>query len=526
VSPSFIARPRSWRRWLAVSGLVLGAFGIAGALLSAAGCGRLTGRLTGARHVNLPPHTVLFVNGTIDTVNHIVHLYWFGTDPDGAVSGFEWQLRNPVAPADTGWRFTTLTDSVFTVQTPAGYTNPVFSVRAIDDAGARDPNPPRQDFEFSNQAPTVRLVQKPLPTDTTFASVSVTWTPTDPDGDVSKLTYLVWLNGNEASPEITTSTAFTMPSARFLVNGALTTGARKLFVRAIDDGGRAGPPDSVTWNVQRPVLGTRARLLIVDDVPRTNAANLRFDTLYSNSVARVLLTADQYRILRLDTTQPFKTAADVEQTFKLFETVVWYRGNEYNPGRALPSLLRTAQPGIAAYLDAGGKFYLDGLYLVAGTNANGLLDEDFVRAHLNSRGMVGAFTFTGTFSDTSIGFGNTGTSVFLPHVDVDGHGTIARDSIYVRQTFAVREGEAGGLRQFAFNDRSQVVLWGAPGTLTPDLGDSTAVGISVPQPNGGRAIVVCMPPGGAVPAVGPGNFAGSAARFITNIYRSLGLDQP
>jgi hypothetical protein len=182
------------------------------------------------------------------------------------------------------------------------------------------------------------------------------------------------------------------------------------------------------------------------------------------------------------------------------------------------------EPGIGNYLNAGGRFYLDGLYLFSGINANGALSEDFARTHLNSRGMVGAFTITPTFSDTSIGFGNTGTSVFLPAVDV--HGTLARDSMYVRQTFVVRTGEAGGLRQFDFLDRSQVVLWGAPGTLTPDLGDSTAVGISVPQPGGGRAVVVCMPPGGAVPPAGAGNVAGSAARFVTNILRHLGLDAP
>jgi hypothetical protein len=138
--------------------------------------------------------------------------------------------------------------------------------------------------------------------------------------------------------------------------------------------------------------------------------------------------------------------------------------------------------------------------------------------------MVGAFTVTPTFSDTSIGFGNTGTSVFLPAVDV--HGTLGRDSMYVRQVQVVRAGEAGGLRQFDFLDRSQVVLWGAPGTLTPAVGDSTAVGISVPQPGGGRAVVVCMPPGATVPAVGAGTQAGSAARFVTNILRHLGLDQP
>jgi hypothetical protein len=460
------------------------------------------------------------VNGAIDIVNLVVHLYWFGSDVDGVISGFEWQMQNPVSPADTAWNFTTRTDSLFVVQAPSGYTNPVFAVRAIDNSGARDPNPPRQQFEFSNQAPTVKLVQKPLPTDTTFASVTVTWSATDVDGDVGKLTYLVWLNGDEANPVVTTATTFTMPSSKFLVNGDVTTGPRKLYVRAIDDGGRAGPADSATWVVRRPVTGSRARLLIVDEVPRSSANNLRFDTLYSNSVARVGLTAGEYSILRLDLTQPFKSAADVEQTFKLFETVVWYRGIE----TSFSTVLQTAETGIGAYLDAGGKFYLDGLYVIGGINATGPISENFVRAHLNSDGMVSTLVTTETFTGISIGFGNAGASVFLPHVDV-GAGVIARDSLYTR-LFSVRSGEAPGLRQFAFHDRSQVVLWGGLGTLTPDLGDTTAVGMSVPQPGGGRAIVVCMPPGGAQPPVGAGNVAGSAARFVTNIYRSLGLDRP
>ena len=500
--------------------LLLGILAGVAALGVTAGCG-LTKKLTGSPHANQAPHTVLFVNGAIDTVNHVVHLYWFGSDVDGTISGFEWQMKNPVAPADTAWHFTPRTDSLFVVQAPQGYTNPVFSVRAIDNVGTRDPNPPRQLFEFSNQAPTVRLVQRPNPTDTTFASVTVTWSATDLDGDAGRLTFLVWLNGDEANPVITTSTTFTMPSSKFEVNGSVTTGPRKLFVRAIDDGGRAGPADSASWVVRHAVAGTRARLLIVDDCPRSNASNLRFDTLYSNSVARVGIPADQYSILRLDTTQPFKSAADIRQTFDLFETVVWYRGNE----TTFSTLLQMAEPGIAGYLDGGGKFYLDGLYLISGRNANGPLSDNFVRTHLNSNGMVQAFTTTTTFADSSIGFGNTGgSSVFLPHVDVNG--TIGRDSMYVKQLFVVRSGEAGGLRQFQFNDRSQVVLWGAPGTLTPDLGDSTAVGISVPQPNNGLAIVVCVPPGAAQPAVGAGNVAGSAARFITNIYRHLGLDGP
>lgn len=499
------------RRLLATFALLIAS----AALLAAVGCGNLTKKLTGSLNANQAPHTVLFVNGAVDTVNHVVHLYWFGTDTDGSVTGYEWRLDNPAAPADTGWRFTTATDSIFTVATPNGYTAPVFSVRAIDDAGLRDPQPPVQDFEFSNQPPTVRLTTKPLPSDTTFASVSVVWSSNDPDGDAAKLRYLVWLDGNEASPEITTSNSLTMPTARFGTPGAALATPRKLFVRAIDDGGMAGPVDSCVWFVRKPVTGTNARLLLIDEVPRTNAANLRFDTLYSNTCARLGLPATDYAVLRLDTTQPFKTAADVAQTFKLFQAVAWYRGNEIT----FSTLLQTAQPGISDYLRTGGRFYLDGLYLVGGKNASGPLTEVFVREHMNSDGMVGAFTNTPTFADTSIGFGNTGTSVFLPHVVINN--VTGRDSLYVRQVFTVRAGEAGGLRQFKYRDRNEVVLWGAPGTLTPSVGDSTAVGVSVVQPSGGRATVICMPPGGAAPAGGAGTAAGSAAKFVTNALRQL-----
>ena len=129
------------------------------------GCG-----VKGTLRPDLPPETTLFVNGAVDTVNHVVKLYWFGSDADGTVSGYEIRFMNPAAPADTNWMFTTRTDSVFTVPSPSGFAAPVFEVRSIDNTGQRDPSPARQDFKFSNQPPTVMLSQKPGVNDTTFAS--------------------------------------------------------------------------------------------------------------------------------------------------------------------------------------------------------------------------------------------------------------------------------------------------------------------------------------------------------------------
>jgi hypothetical protein len=156
---------------LRVLGLVVA---VAAAFAAAAGCG-LTHKLTGTTHDNKPPETVLFVNGDLDTVNHVVHLYWFGTDSDGKVQGFEWRLMNPEAPADTVWQFTTLTDSIFTVLTAAGlHRHAILGARRGRQGRAR-PHPagaavrvqqPAPDRSVPAQAPAhrhdVRLDQRDL----------------------------------------------------------------------------------------------------------------------------------------------------------------------------------------------------------------------------------------------------------------------------------------------------------------------------------------------------------------------------
>src|SRR5207237_9077744 len=86
----------------------LAAFALAG-WAALAGCGK---GHKGPLAPDAPPETRLFVRGPVDTVNHVVHLYWFGSDPDGDVVGFEVRLLNPEAPADSAWRFTTRSDSL------------------------------------------------------------------------------------------------------------------------------------------------------------------------------------------------------------------------------------------------------------------------------------------------------------------------------------------------------------------------------------------------------------------------------
>lgn len=476
----------------------------AGALLLA---GLSCGKLTGTLRPHSAPETTIFVSGPVDTVNHIVHLHWYGSDPNGFVVGYEVRLLNPAAPAETSWVGTTRTDSLLTVFTPQGFTQPVFEVRAIDNDGVRDPSPARQLFSFSNQPPVVHITGKPGPRDSTFASVTVDWIVADVDGDASFVRFLVWLDGQADTPEQTALTTFTMPSERFKVNGQFTSGARTLYVRGIDDGGMAGPVDSMTWQVKKPVAGARARLLVVDDVPRTHATNGLIDTLYSNTAARNL-PADAYSVLRLDFNQPFRSAKDIEQTFKQFESVVWYRGNVLS----VSPTLRDYQDGIGPYLEAGGRFYLDGLYLFSGANAPGALREDFATRYLNCDGFRKCFQTVQNFSDSTYGWGNVNNSVF--------RSTMFADSTRQPQHGAM-SGEAGGFRVFKVRSPAIVALNAPPGTLTPASAESLAIGVSVSQPSGGRAVVIGAPLGTSLPAN-----ASTAARLLAKIFAQLGLTGP
>lgn len=440
---------------------------------------------------NLPPETTVFVQGDVDTVNHIVHLYWFGSDPDGSVVDYEVRFLNPSDPGDTAWVSTTTvsssgapqvrTDSLFTVYTPDGFTEPVFEVRAVDNAGERDPTPARQTFKFSNRAPTVRLINVPALNDTTFASVTLTWAPQDPDGNVSEMTYRVWLDGNQANPVIAKGiTTFTVPTDQFFQGGQLLSGYRTAYVQAIDDGGRASTVDSTKWYVRAPVTGTRARLLIVDDVPTSNSVNTQVDTLFSNPAGRLGLPSNEYTILRLQNSQPFRSSKDVEQTLKLFEAVIWYRGNEtQSSGSPQPNywqLLRDYEDGIGAYLDSGGKICIEGLELITELNARGALSGDFAMKYLDTDGFFR--NFNASVGDSTGGWGNTNGNLFVSSFN---------DTL---NTLGV---STAGIRAFRVRSTSDIFVTAPVGQLGGANPIPMPIAVSVPQATGGHAIVITFP---------------------------------
>jgi hypothetical protein len=486
-----------------------------GAVVVLAGCAK--NRIVSVG--NLPPETTLFVQGTLDTVNHVVRIYWFGSDPDGEVSGFELRFLNPSAPADTGWVFTTRTDSTFTVFTPAGFAAPRFEVRAVDDAGQRDPSPALADFQFTNQPPTARFTQRLLPNDTTYASVTLAWTADDPDGDAAAMRFLVGLDTVPSALQLVAGNGVTLDTAAFKIGGVYpTTRPRMAFLRAIDDGGRASGWDSLRWVVRAPSApGTHPRLLLIDDVPSSNPANLTIDTLWSNTAARNL-PAGSFSILRLDTTQPFRSNQDVIQTFRLFDAVIWYRGTQ----TGFSTLLEAYQDGFAAYLDGGGKMLIESLNLIEGENAGGPLRNDWVTRYLGSRGLIRAYRGD-AFGDSGVSW-----SITPGFTDTVGGVPVARPVI-LRSTSlstpdSLRNGaNNNGLRGFDVIDTSQVILWARDSTLSPRVARSIPVAVSVPvagSPAGaGRMVAITLPVRGA-------NLFFTAPRFLAKVFQQLGLTGP
>lgn len=471
----------------------LGAIGLA--LAALAGCSPQRAFLP-----KLPPETTVFVQGAVDAVNYKVHLYWFGSDPDGYVVAYELRFIHPDLPADTQWVRTAQTDSMFDVYTPTGTSQPVFEVRAIDDDGMSDPTPARQAFKFRNLPPTLTITSGPGLRDSTFLSVTASWNAIDPDGDIRKAKYRVWLDGNEANPNVTTATTYTVPTEQFR-RGPAAARYRKLFVQVVDEAGFAAPPVSLQWYVWPPVPDTlaRARLLIIDDEPGNTGNQARQDSLFVNTAKRNL-PVGTWRVLRLEFTQPFRSAGDIEQTFKLFDAVIWYRGRV----GSLQPVLTNNRDGLARYLESGGRFFIETQQLLTGRGGAGILPEDWVSRYFGSD-----FLYKSADSIVSLQIVNVNSH----NQPVVLHSTVFSDSL--RQTF----GNYSGLRGFAVRDAQFAAVLARPGNLYPANTFDVPVAVTVPQPGGGRLVAITFP-------IQSLDGFGSVPRFLAKVYAQLGLTGP
>jgi hypothetical protein len=469
-----------------------------GVVVVAAGCGSPKTTLG----PDLPPETTVYIQGTVDRVNHRVHLYWFGSDPDGYVVAYLMRFVPANGNADPKWD--TLycglpgrcTDSVFTVQTgDSALIHTAFEIRSMDDKGVLDPTPATQPLTLTNLAPRVRITNPLRLADTSFASVTISWEVDDIDGGGPGLHYRIWLDGNRAGYDSTAANLFTVPSARFLQGGAYRTGFRTLYLQAVDDGGLSGPLDSTRWFVRAPAKRDpiyHRSLLVIDNSRSASQNNQSVDTTYVQTLRRNNLPDTCFVVQRLEFSNPFRSAEDLRQTLALFDAVAWYRGYDFHSPSDFTSstTLKNYQDVVGDYILNGGRILLEGLYLIEGRDSFGALHEDFVSRYLNCPVML--HQFNALFADSTVGISTAQSGLRL------------RSSLYGDVTVQMTAvpaplGVSPGLRAFVANDTSQVAFWAIQGQLTgldpAASGDPLGVpmAISIDRPPAGRLILLSMP---------------------------------
>jgi hypothetical protein len=480
------------------SGLALALIASLALLVVAGGCGSRKSTLG----PDLPPETSVYIQGTVDPVSHRVHLYWFGSDPDGYVVAYQMRFvpdrGNPNPKWDTLYCALPgrCTDSTFTLITgDSALIHTQFEIRAMDDKGLVDPTPAIQPLALTNLAPRVHITNPLHVSDSTFASATFSWDVDDPDGGGPGLRYRIWLDGNHATYDSTTANTFTVPSARFLQGGAYRPGYRSLYLQAIDDGERSGPVDSMKWFVRAPARRDplHRSVLVIDDSRSTAQNNQSVDTLYVQTFRRNLYPDSCFVIQRLQYSNPFRSTGDVAQTLKLFDAVVWYWGYDFhNPSDfASNTTLNTYQDVVGDYITQGGRILLEGLYLIEGRATFGALREDFITRYLNCRAMV--LQFNTLFPDSTVGLSTPQSGLRLR----------SRLNAYADAPFQMTalpgiQSQSPGLRGFIPNDTTQVAYWALHGQIA-DL-DSTYYrgALDVPlamssSSYGGRLIVLTMP---------------------------------
>ena len=408
------------------------------------GCGKNAGPALS----NVPPDTQLSISipnlVTSAADSHVViyrqSMHWWGTDTDGTVVGYQWRiLTENLAglPTDsTAWAFTARTDSTFDFPSPSQRSRAAFEVRAIDNAGAVDPQPVHQDLYLANDAPTATIKRAQLPTTPTLPALRVIWSGRDPQGPASIASYHLWtdLVTEAQGLVIAGKDSFATLGPAFLGRGG---GSRKVYVRAIDAGGLSGSVDSVTL----PVKAITGRVLLINDnLNKTPALMTNFYVTEMNKA----LGAGTYTTFTVQPGAPagsdpaLRYASEADSLLQLFDDVVYFR-EDNAPLTAGSQTLRTMQGGLQSLLKRGGGVYLSGPTVV-GTDSSLSCG---VRTTPNDVGLFPASGFAkdvlgiGTFRchilidrtityDTNFAFGTTGagpTLMFLPFVGNTAAGT-------------------------------------------------------------------------------------------------------
>ncbi|MEX2604030.1 MAG: hypothetical protein WD361_07495 [Gracilimonas sp.] len=241
-----------------------------------------------------------------------VEISWWGDDPDGYIIGYEYYIgNNPPEDDESGWLFTTRTDSTFVLPIPKNSTNAEvkFTVRAIDNDEARDIDPPSLVFPIENSRPLVEFKVQEAPPDTTYRIASFGFTASDPDGNTNLNRLEIALNdtsSEESWKELSLNVNFitlkiddsqenavaevllgkTATPSGIQFESVNVDGENELFVRAIDNAAEISIVAGNKWYVKKQT----SRVLFLNDFSGTNTnsrAAFHLELLAGNGISNV-----------------------------------------------------------------------------------------------------------------------------------------------------------------------------------------------------------------------------------------------
>jgi hypothetical protein len=386
--------------------LSLLAAGLVG-LFAVSGCDAGFG---GERLENQPPRTYLAVRDTSLVENictptptgpvcsdddalftSTVFVAWSGVDPDGFVVGYDlryYDIAQRPGPEDL-WTHTTRRDTLILLPLPFGQATAqiVFEVRAVDNEGARDPNPARTIFPIGNSPPTIRLMTFEAPPDTTWDIISFGFEARDPDGPQDLLAIEISLNDTDNFVALPPDVRFITLVAETVAPGTSTTSARVflgrgftatdlvveglrldadniLYVRSVDRSGATSsllgypnPDLDQRWYVRQP----KHDVLLVNDFRAGNPA----ETMpFHRATLRGFLgdAYDEWDLSQPPGSSQYSIALPrvasptLRETFKRWRYIYWVSSNV--TASVIGSNLALSAPFLEEFLATGGRIFV------------------------------------------------------------------------------------------------------------------------------------------------------------------------
>lgn len=300
-------------------------------------------------------------------LNSEVHIRWWGDDPDGFVTGFEFSFDG------SNWTHSASNDSVFLLSPPPGKDTVDFHfyVRAIDNQGLRDPSPALLIYPVKNSRPVASILPGAFEPAASYPAVKMTWKGSDPDGfdNLSHFEYL-W-NDTTAEPividKFNNSATFVALDPRaqasefevylnndespqnFREQRIILNDTNRFYIRAVDNSGARS-----YYAASAPIFIKRVQsdILLVDAYTSGFQAVETFYTQQLNAIG--IDHMDTLRIFEKKAGEYINRSPDnltQGRVFGLFDYIIWFGSNAQES-------FSLAQKSTAGFFNSGGKMMM------------------------------------------------------------------------------------------------------------------------------------------------------------------------